>query len=120
MHFSAKSQISSSKKLIFIHFEVIFFLNAYFFPGRGWLFRVSTLKGEGFNETTGSLTALKKSYSVFYTNTDCDLFDHLRPTSKSLFSTFKQKFENSLVVFLEEVFENFVSSFMRSIFKKVR
>ena len=42
-----------------------FFITYKLFPGRGWLFSVSKLKEECFNEKTSCLAGLKKSYSFF-------------------------------------------------------
>ena len=51
-----------------------FFSTYDFFPGRGCLFPVSTLKKEYFNEKMSSLAGLTKTYSIFHKSAD---FGHI-------------------------------------------
>ena len=58
------------------------------FPGWGWIFPVSTLKGKYFDETMSSLAGLKKRFSIFRKITDFRaIFDYPGQPSKSIFAT---------------------------------
>ena len=46
------------------------FFSAYIFLAPKWLFTVSTIEGEFFNEKISSLAGLKKSYALFCKSTD--------------------------------------------------
>ena len=68
-----------------------------------------------------SLAGLKKKVIQFSAKVPIlAIFDYLGPLSKSIFSTYRQNFEKSLVSFLGEVVRNIVLNFQLSIFKKVR
>ena len=47
---------------------------SFIFPKRGWLFPVSTFKGEYFNEEMSFLAGLKKNYSISRKSTDFGRF----------------------------------------------
>ena len=97
-----------------------FFSTYRLFLGRWGLFAVSTVNKEYFNEKMSSLAGLKKSYAIFRKSTLLAIFDYLGPSSKSIFSTYRQNFEKSLVSFLGEVVRNIVLNFQFSIFKRVQ
>ena len=92
------------------------FIAAYkFFPGRG-LFPVSTFKEEFFNEKMSSLAGFKKIVIQFSAKVPILAnFDYLGPTSKSIFSTDRQNFKKSSVIFLGEIVTNIVLNFGLSI-----
>ena len=93
-----------------------FFSTYKFFPGRDWLFRVSIFKEKNFNEKMSSLPGLKKKVVQFPAKVPILAnFGHLGPPSKSIFSTYRQNFEKSLVSFLGEVVRNIVLNFELSI-----
>ena len=71
--FPESSQNSVSEKLTFGHFEVIF-LNHYISFRAGWLFPVSTLEEELFNEKLSSVAGLRKSCSIPRKSTDFGQF----------------------------------------------
>ena len=96
-----------------------FFSTYKIFGARGWLYPVSTFKEEYLHEIVSSLVSKKViqfSAKVLILAT----FDDLGPPSKSIFSTYRQKFKKSLVTFVGEFVKNKVLKFELSIFKKVR
>ena len=73
-----------------------------------------------FNEKMSSLTGLEKKVIQFSAKVPIlAIFDYLGPPSKSIFSTYRQNFEKSSVIFLGEVVRNIVLIFQLSIFKNV-
>ena len=67
-----------------------------------------------------SLAGLKKVIQFSAKVPILSIFDYLGPPSKSIFSTYRQIFENSSVSVLWEVVKNAVLNFELSVFEKVR
>ena len=67
-----------------------------------------------------SLAGLKKVIQFSAKVLILDIFDYLGPPLKSIFSTYRQNVEKSLVSFLGKVVKNILLIFELSIFKKVR
>ena len=75
-----KNRILVNLRSFFSTFEI--------FPGRRWLFPVSTFKQEYFDEKMSSLTGLKKNVTQFPAKVPIlAIFDYPGPPSKSIFST---------------------------------
>ena len=91
-----------------------------FFPGREWLFPVSTFIGEYFNEKTSSLAALKRSYSISRKVPILAIFGYLGPPSKSIFSMYRKNIEKSSVRFLGVGIRNIVLNFELTISSGLR
>ena len=106
--------------------RLLVFLRSFFstyklFPEQGWYFAVSKIKLECFNAKMSSVAGFKKKVIHFPAKVPfLAIFDYLGPSSKSIFSTYRQNFKKSSVSFLGEVVRNIVLTFEASIFKKVR
>ena len=113
-------KIRNPKKRFLVNLRS-FFITYKVFLGRGWFFSVSALKDECFNEKTSCLAVLKKSYSIFRKSNDFGHFWlHGSTFRVSIFSTYRQNFKKSLVIFSREVVWKILLNFQLSIFKKVR
>ena len=97
-----------------------FFSTYIFFPGRGWYFPVSICQEEYFNENMSSLAGVKKVILFSKKVPMLAIFDYLGPPSKSIFSTYRQKFKKSLVSLLGKIVRNIVFNLELCIFKKER
>ena len=93
-----------------------FFSTYKFFRGQGWLISVSTFKCKYFNKKVSSLAGLKKVIQFSAKLLILAIFGYLGPLSRSIFSTYRQSFEKSLVCFLGEVVLNILSNFELCIF----
>ena len=107
------------KKSIFDQFEVRHF-NVEVFPKARWLIPVRTIEREFFNEKMGSLAGLKKVPKFLVKTLILVIFSYLGQHSKSICSTYKQKFKKFLMSFLGKVFRNIVINFELSIFRMVQ
>ena len=102
MRFSENSQNSLSEKSIFGN--LVPFFSTYKFSQGGVLFPVSTFQEEYFNEKMSSLAVLKKIIQFSAKVLILAKLGYLDPDSKSIFSTYRQNFKKSLVIFLGEFF----------------
>ena len=98
-----------------------FFSMYKFFPGRGWLFPVSTIRELFFNGKMSSLAGFKKKYLIFCKSTEFGHFWLPESTFKVHFLNVQAKFpKNSMVIFLGEVARNIVLKFALSISSGLR